>query len=478
MLIPGSRRLRVPAVVLVAVLTLVFLLYNSDHNVRRGHALDRLVRPQTWLKPHPPSLPGLPPEYAIPSSESPWCQDRYGTRYLNNTRDWSASYCTRESASNFTCFWSATASDRVDVMCLGRRAVFDASQQRFRLACQLRELSQQEKVDGVPAVPDQLTRHWYDTGPGIVMERAVLLGKAFPVPRKPATTTILVKREGNANLWHSLMEIISLSWTLDVLQMTVDDETGEPFLSPRAGRNAQVVLLDQHDEGNFIALWRLFAKMPIRHIHDLDDSEPPTDIVIPFAGGSNPLWQGDWVDLECHDSALVKAFVSRVLSHYNTSTPSRDADQVTVTFIHRTNTRKLIDEAEHIGALASAIPHMKLNVVDFAALPLTGQIDIIRGTDVLVGVHGAGLTHLMFLRPGSTVIEILPEGFQHKGFRNLAQMLGLNFLRTHAKMRGNASGSQQWQSDDVDIDGQKLMDVVGVGVRGLYSKDLRSHDVY
>ncbi|KAF4509397.1 hypothetical protein G6O67_003573 [Ophiocordyceps sinensis] len=218
--------------------------------------------------------------------------------------------------------------------------------------------------------------------------------------------------------------------------------------------------------------------MPIRHIHDLDDSEPPTDIVIPFAGGSNPLWQGDWVDLECHDSALVKTFVSRVLSHYNTSTPSRDADQVTVTFIHRTNTRKLIDEAEHIGALASAIPHMKLNVVDFAALPLTGQIDIIRGTDVLVGVHGAGLTHLMFLRPGSTVIEILPEGFQHKGFRNLAQMLGLNFLRTHAKMRGNASGSQQWQSDDVDIDGQKLMDVVGVGVRGLYSKDLRSHDVY
>lgn len=45
--------------------------------------------------------------------------------------------------------------------------------------------------------------------------------------------------------------------------------------------------------------------MPIRRIKDIGPEEPPSAVVVPFAGGSNPIWQGDWVDLTCKDAPLI-----------------------------------------------------------------------------------------------------------------------------------------------------------------------------
>ncbi|KAK4059700.1 hypothetical protein Purlil1_14331 [Purpureocillium lilacinum] len=114
-------------------------------------------------------------------------------------------------------------------------------------------------------------------------------------------------------------------------------------------------------------------------------------------------------------------------------------------------------------AIRKAIPHIKLSVVDFATIPFAEQLKIVRGTDLLVGVHGAGLTHLMFLQPGSAVLELLPEGLQHKGFRNLSQMLGIVYFRTHIKMHGDASGDDQWQFDAVEVDQHQLLDLINYG---------------
>ncbi|PNY21913.1 6-hydroxy-D-nicotine oxidase [Tolypocladium capitatum] len=480
MLLVSSRRSRASLMVLAVFLALLLFLYRSQSLVRRDDCFTHLLPLPIPPAPSLPSDPDFPDDYFVDSSESSWCQERFGMRYLEDARNFSASYCTDESVSRFTCFSSVTAAgspSRVDNMCYGHRAVFDVDLRQFRLACDLRALTPEETARGVPVVPYQLSRYWYDTGPGVVMDEAVLLDNSTPLQGSSQRTTILVQREGAGNVWHVLMELMSLTWSLDVLQISIDAETGEPFVLPNAGEMTQVVLTDQHEDGIFVDLWKLFAKMPIRRIHELDASEPVSDIVIPFSGGSNTLWQGDWVDLLCRDSALVKTFVSRVLAHYNMASPVKDGKKVVVTYTRRTNTRKLIDEAEHMEALRKQVPHMKLNVVDFSLLPFYEQLKVARETDLLIGVHGAGLTHLMFLQPGSAVIEILPEGFQHKGFRNLAQMLGIGFFRTHAKMHGDTSGAKQWQSDDVEIEQQKFIKVVGHGVASLYNNGMRAYDV-
>lgn len=472
----SSYRATVRALIFLVVL-LLFLSQSYNRFSDGFTGVQPPSDPRIW-SPHIRS--DLPADYLLTSSsETLWCQARFGTRYLENARNFSVSFCSQESASRLTCFLSSTAASepvRVDAMCYGHRATFDESLHQFRLGCDIRPLTPDEAARGVPDVPDNLPRYWYETGPGAIMNEAVILDKAASSERSKITT-ILLKREGMGNLWHSLMEIMSLTWSLDVLQMCIDAQTGEPFITPKYGATTQIVLADQHEDGPFIELWKLFAKMPIRRIHELNASEPVSDIIIPFAGGSNTLWQGDWEDLLCRESSLIKTFVSRALALYNVATSAKDDDSVVVTYIRRTNTRKLLDEDMHMEAIRKAIPHIKLSVVDFATIPFAEQLKIVRGTDLLVGVHGAGLTHLMFLQPGSAVLELLPEGLQHKGFRNLSQMLGIVYFRTHIKMHGDASGDDQWQFDAVEVDQHQLLDLINYGVKSLYNTGKKSYDI-
>ena len=43
---------------------------------------------------------------------------------------------------------------------------------------------------------------------------------------------------------------------------------------------------------------------------------------------------------------------------------------------------------------------------------LAADVRAVRETDVLVGMHGAALTHSFFMRPGSSLVEIRPYGFE------------------------------------------------------------------
>lgn len=273
------------------------------------------------------------------------------------------------------------------------------------------------------------------------------------------------------------MELLSLSWTLDTLQISMDIKLQKPYLSPAAASLTQVIFLDEHEDGPFVDMWRLFAKMPIRRIHELNNSEPATDLLIPFSGGSNTLWQGDWVELDCRESALVKAFVSRVLHFYKIPTPLRKNKEIIAKFIRRTNTRKLINETELIESVKRAVPHLNLEIIDFAGFSFADQLKIVCETDLLIGVHGAGLTHTMFLPPGSAVIEILPGNFAHMGFRNLAQILDHKYYRTHAKMHGDATGDPQWQFDAVEMEEHQLIHLVESAVRSLYNNGVRTYDI-
>lgn len=69
---------------------------------------------------------------------------------------------------------------------------------------------------------------------------------------------------------------------------------------------------------------------------------------------------------------------------------------------------------------------LNVQIVDLAQLCPQEQIRIVRESNVLVGQHGAGLLHMIWMKPGSKVVEIeppLPE--QVKGlFASLAELLG------------------------------------------------------
>lgn len=48
--------------------------------------------------------------------------------------------------------------------------------------------------------------------------------------------------------------------------------------------------------------------------------------------------------------------------------------------------------------------------------------------DIIVGVHGNGLTNLLWLPAGSAVLEIFPDGFHQYDYQILAELAGITYF--------------------------------------------------
>lgn len=79
-------------------------------------------------------------------------------------------------------------------------------------------------------------------------------------------------------------------------------------------------------------------------------------------------------------------------------------------------------------AAAPPPPPPPVTVVAFDGTPRTpfsSQRALLAATSVLIAAHGAGLSNILFLRPGSIVIEVFPFGYTPHIFEELAAQLGI-----------------------------------------------------
>ncbi|KAL1891823.1 hypothetical protein Sste5346_007365 [Sporothrix stenoceras] len=329
------------------------------------------------------------------------------------------------------------------------------------------------------------------------------------------------------------MEIWSMTMTMDVLRMArkEDDDKNEPFYrAPIDMDKTHVVILDDHGPGPTMDLWRLFSKHPITTLKDMtkDAGKVPlpvrdassfasTNLVVPLPGGSNPLWHNDWIVRDCQpsDAPLLHLFVQRVFAHFDvpllvgprTDTTDKDGGEpIVVTFIDRRGTRRLLNNGPLFKALRTRFPtdNVIIQSIDMATLSLPDRLKVVQDTDVLVGVHGAGLTHTMFMRRGAgAVVEIQPSGLAYKGFRNLAAMTGQPYFSAEAEMvaqgeeteeeRADFDGNTKaparstskkgndppkvWQASNVRMEEERFLALVDVAIKSVYNEGLRNKHV-
>ncbi|KDD75600.1 hypothetical protein H632_c599p3 [Helicosporidium sp. ATCC 50920] len=117
--------------------------------------------------------------------------------------------------------------------------------------------------------------------------------------------------------------------------------------------------------------------------------------------------------------------------------------------------RVIGNEEELVEALARLRPRRRpvcVAAVDFAALRLRDQALLVRGTDVLVGMHGAALSWSLFMRPEAGLLELWP---QRKGvwrcMEHMARWAGARYARWAA------DGSYKRQVTVVDAEGAALV---------------------
>ena len=427
----------------------------------------------------------LPPVYLQTAPKLTDCVERLRPQFLQNASHTSVNYCSDDSSSQLTCFRTHASTERTDSACIGTPSIFDQGQMKFRLGCKLRDLTQQEVDDSVPDIA-QFPNYWYETGTRLILDRHVVMDPVLTVEPEddglPQSYTILVRREAPVdNLFHHSMQILSIFLTLDILQMVLDPVTGNPFFRAEDIQNTRVVIFDDHDDGPFYDQWTAFAKRPLMRIKDLksDPTSASENIIVPLPGLASPIWQGDWEPImrDCDESNIVRVFSQRLLEFYGIDDDPGPLDRpLVLTFIDRKEKRSMVDKQAHINDLKTSYPNVEINLVDFASLSFPEQIKTIRKTDILAGIHGAGFTHSMFLQPGSTVVEIMPYGFNHKGFRNLARALGHRYFTTHA-IESNYTTSKGWQYDDVFIEQDRFRGLMSAAIISMYHRGLRDDDV-
>lgn len=142
----------------------------------------------------------------------------------------------------------------------------------------------------------------------------------------------------------------------------------------------------------------------------------------------------------------ARAFVNPLLADYRDFLVARNPlppiARKTV-YISRRDTpkRKLAIEAEIERELAAR----GVEIVVASELSLPEQIATFAGCERVIAAHGAGLTNILFCRPGTEVVEIRPSYLMNQAFTGLARVCGL----TYALVRVDAADSETraWGAD-------------------------------
>ena len=154
-----------------------------------------------------------------------------------------------------------------------------------------------------------------------------------------------------------------------------------------------------------------------------------------------PFWsgpvdtQGDGFEqsLERRSFNQIRKLYRQVLAP-QISPAAGKADAVKVLYLGcaQTDARHIINEAgllESLEVVIARIPGVQMQVaVDFNSITFGEQVKQSPSADILIGRYSAGLTHAVFMRSHSILIELLPHARADLGYRTLSHYLGVVYM--------------------------------------------------
>ncbi|KAK6537102.1 hypothetical protein TWF694_011302 [Orbilia ellipsospora] len=406
------------------------------------------------------SRPQLPFEYD-PNQDQELCDKIYGIGYFTHIEKHQHPYCESSSSSFLQCFsaprlpqpwasqWSSTAGDP---FCFARGVLFDPSGpdgRHFKASCNTRDFNAERAkgqtdpsdpltdIAGVPNLAD-LAEYW--GGSGVAAQFKAhwdLKAEVQDCDRDSnGEWLFVISREDTPNIWHEMMDLWQCLITLDAMQAVRNPATGEPWMTQEDIASMQIVFDDDLPMQRHLEDWweMLNGKKPMK-ASELKPGACYANVLLPLPGSSSPFW-GALVEHvyhePCRSSIIIDAFRRRVFKHLDlTPRPlnSRPNEHPTITFVNRTHNRRLWDADSLMDKIRTRYPDSKVNVVDFANLPLREQVELATETDVFIGHHGAGMMHLFFLPTDAAVVEITSS--RARKFRSITRMRGITHFEAN-----------------------------------------------
>ncbi|XP_063486819.1 EGF domain-specific O-linked N-acetylglucosamine transferase isoform X1 [Symphalangus syndactylus] len=131
----------------------------------------------------------------------------------------------------------------------------------------------------------------------------------------------------------------------------------------------------------------------------------------------------------CQNTGLFRAFSQHVLHRLNITQGGPKDGKIRVTILARsTEYRKILNQNELVNALKT-VSTFEVQIVDYKyrELGFLDQLRITHNTDIFIGMHGAGLTHLLFLPDWAAVFELY-NCEDERCYLDLARLRGVHYI--------------------------------------------------
>ncbi|KAF2981120.1 hypothetical protein EK904_010422 [Melospiza melodia maxima] len=222
-------------------------------------------------------------------------------------------------------------------------------------------------------------------------------GKCDIVIEKP---TYFMKLDAGVNMYHHFCDFVNLYITQHINNSFSTD--------------VNIVMWDTSSYGYgdlFSETWKAFTDYEIIHLKTFD---------------SKRVWNSI---SGCHGTGLFRAFSQHVLHRLNITQEGPKDGKIRVTILTRsTDYRKILNQNELVNALKT-VSALEVRVVDYKykELEFSEQLRITHNSDIFIGIHGAGLTHLLFLPDWAVVFELY-NCEDERCYLDLARLRGIHYI--------------------------------------------------
>jgi len=230
------------------------------------------------------------------------------------------------------------------------------------------------------------------------------------------------------HIYHHFTSILNMWWSKHLAGLGLDPDVHIIFLD--SFNAAKKVTLPPHSFlGTFSAGWYAMTKHPVldrRHWEGETWCFDQAILSIPPRASLFYPTRG----VSCRPSHIITSYIDLLLRNM-TLHDLHPSMGVQVTFVHRAGkTRVLLNQDSLLAALREAHPSTTVTPVDFATLSFHKQLEVVRKTDVLVGMHGAGLTHVLFLprQHGAVALVEVYNTMDEFCYKDLAKLSDVEYF--------------------------------------------------
>jgi len=238
--------------------------------------------------------------------------------------------------------------------------------------------------------------------------------------------TFIMKLDATSNIYHHFCDFFNLYLSIHINASLANSHAESWLLGEK-----QVLVLDNTRYLSPLApVWAAFTSQPLLNLESMAGKAVCfRQAVFPLLPRmlwglfyNTPLVPG------CSHSQLFTDFSAFLLHRLSATALPSPPPLLRVTFLSREQGgyRRILNEAELVSTLeASGMYRVRLARFHHS-VPFRSQLEIVANTDILVGVHGAGLTHTLFLPTWGEVVEVFNCG-DADCYRDLARLRGVGY---------------------------------------------------